>query len=352
MLRRNYLGLGIRLLLQHKKAVVFFYLSSLLVAAVLTVPLLQALQDSLGSSLYRETLLRRMDYDWWRLFQDRASGLVAMFSPTVLGLGPFAESLEILLDRSWTTLPRSLLATGVLYLLISSFFTAASLGSFAFDPAGTSIREFLLQGSRLAGRFFRIGILALATYVVLAAVVFAPMGTLESYLKQRASNDVIAFSWSFIRYSLVLLILLVTNMVFDYTKIKSAVEDRTSVVLSFLSALTLCISYFSSTFGLYLLVLAFGTAWVLVYGAVEYLIPQQSWMGIVGAFCWQQIFIAGRLGLKLLFYGSQMQLVLELEKPYRPLKLRDEVFASQSATVTGSLREGGDQSLQPYIRLQ
>ncbi len=252
---------GWKLLRRHKKAVIYFYLANLLVASLLLFPFMQVFEDSLGPGLYREKLVGDLDYDWYGLVQDRVTGFASTFTPWVLGAGPFARNLELLLDGELTELPWAIVSLGALYILLNSFLLAAAVGSFALEPQGTSIRQFFRNGGMFFGRFFRLAVLAVLAFWFVASWMVEPLGDLGEYLTNQALTDRGAFFWNLARYLIVLGIFLFLNMLFDYAKIKTAIENRTSVLLAFISAVRFCVTYFFSAFGFYLLITALGLAW-------------------------------------------------------------------------------------------
>lgn len=306
---------GWRLLAHHKKAVIYFYLANFFIAGLILVPFMEVFDESLGPGFYREKLVRALDYDWYRLFQERSGGFVSTFSVSVIGAGPFVRNLQYLLDGKLTDFPPVIVSLGALYLLLNAFLMAGAVVSFAWDSNGTTTREFLRNGGVFFGRFFRLTLLALAAYWLLGSWIVEPLTDLTNHLSSRALTDRGAFFWRFSTYLLVLPLFLVINMMFDYARIKTAAEDRTSVVLAFFSSVDFCVRHFRATFAFYLLVLGLGVCWVGLYLGIEYLLPQQSALSILVAFLWQQIFIVGRLSLKLLFYTGQMQLYLKKRGP-------------------------------------
>ena len=317
------LGQGWKLLKNHKKAVVYFYLTNLLVAALLLFPFMEIFEDSLGPGLYREKLLPALDYDWYTLFQDRVTGFASSFAPWVMGAGPFAKNLETLLDGKLTDFPWEIVTLGGLYVVLNSFLLAAAVGSFALDPKGTSVREFFRTGGMFFGRFFRLAILALLAFWLVDSWIVEPLTDWVKQLADEALTDRGAFYWNFGRYLLLLVIFLVLNMLFDYAKVKTAVEDRTSMVLALFSAMNFCTSYFFSAFGFYLLIVLLGVSGVVVYTGVEHFFPQQTWLAVLLALVWQQLYMIGRMIIKLLFYSSQMQFYLQREGALPPLSFTD-----------------------------
>ena len=304
---------GWRLLTYHKKAIFFLYLTNLVVAAFLLVPFMEIFDRSLGAGLYREQMVSSLDYDWYTLFRDRVTGFASTFAPWVMGAGPFAKNLETMLDGELAEFPWEILSLGGLYVFLQTFLLAAAVGSFALDPKGTSTREFFRNGATFFGRFFRLSVLALLTFWLIDSWIIGPLTSLVDGIVEGALTDREAFYWNFSRYLLLLVIFMVVNMLFDYAKIKAAVEDRTSMVLSLFSGISFCKRYFLPAFSLYLVIAAVGVVGVLVYTGVEHLLPQQTWIPILLAIFWQQLYVIARLTIKLFFYTSQIRFFLDRE---------------------------------------
>ncbi len=309
---------GWKQLKNHKKTVFYFYCANLLVAALLLVPFMQVFEDSLGPGLYRDKMEGRLDYDWYTLFTDRVTGFASTFTPWVLGVGPFARNLEVLLDGELTRFPWGIVSLGALYILLNSFLLAAAVGSLALDPQGTSFREFFRNGGMFFGRFFRVAVLAILAFWFVGSWIVEPLSDLGEKLTNAAVTDRGAFYWNLTRYLIVLTIFLILNMLFDYAKIKIALEDRTSALVAFISALKFCTTHFFFSFGFYLLIISLGLVWVVLYTGIEWLLPQQGWLTILLATLVQQLYMVGRLTVKLFFYSGQMQLYLRRTRTLIP----------------------------------
>jgi len=305
---------GWKQLKNHKKTVFYFYCANLLVAALLLVPFMQVFEDSLGPGLYRDKMEGRLDYDWYTLFTDRVTGFASTFTPWVLGVGPFARNLEVLLDGELTQFPWGIVSLGALYVLLNSFLLAAAVGSLALDPQGTSFREFFRNGGMFFGRFFRVAVLAILAFWFVGSWIVEPLSDLGEKLTNAAVTDRGAFYWNLTRYLIVLTIFLILNMLFDYAKIKIALEDRTSALVAFISALKFCTTHFFFSFGFYLLIISLGLVWVVLYTGIEWLLPQQGWLTILLATLVQQLYMVGRFTVKLLFFSGQMQLYLRSQQ--------------------------------------
>lgn len=312
------LARGWSLLGRHKKTVCFFYLTNLLVASLLLLPFMRTFERSLGRGDYREGLLESLDYDWYELFQDRVQGFAATFSPSVTGWGPFFRNLETLLSGGWSGLPPEILGLGLIYLLANSYLTAAAVASAAIDPRGNSIREFFRVGGEYFGRFFRLSLLSVVVFALTYWVLLGPWQSWTQDMAQNAVVDRTAFLWRFSGLVSGGLLLAWLNLVFDYAKVITACSDRTSIILASISAGFFCLSRPASVGGLYLLLSLLGVLWIAVMTPLEGLIPQSTGAGILAAFLIQQLYLLGRLALRLYFYTSQMQLYLQKEALYRP----------------------------------
>ena len=308
---RQILSGGWRLLTRHKKAVFFFYLTNVMVAAFLLVPFMEVFDHSLGLGLYREQMVHALDYDWYTLFVDRVTGFASTFAPWVMGAGPFAKNMEALLNGEITQFPWEILCLGGVYVFLQTFLLGATLGSLSLNPKGTSTRQFFQNGVIFFGRFFRLAVLALLTFWVLDSWIIEPLAFLVNKLSEGALTDRGASAWNLVYYLLMLLVFMIVNMLFDYAKIKVAIEDSTSIILSFLAGVNFCKKHFLAAFGLYLGITMLGVIGVLIYTGVEHVLPQRTWLPIVVAIFWQQLYVLGRLSIKLFFYTSQVQFYLQ-----------------------------------------
>ena len=301
---------GWRVLSAHKKSVFYLYLVNLGTALLLLIPFMKAFESSLGSGFYRERLVARLDSGWLQLFQERAHGVAESFGPWVLGAGPFTNSLEFLLEGGFRELPAEILGVGGLYLFLHSFVVSAAVSSLTIDPEGTSFREFFRNGSEFFGRFLRLTLVAILGYWFLRQFVLPPVDQWVEELSDNARTEVFGFWLSLARYLVILLLLLLFDLVLDYARIKTALEDRTSIFLSVASASSFCVTHAASIAGLALLLLGCNLAWTGCYLGIEYLVGQGSWVGILAALFLQQSYMLGRMTLKLFYFSAQLQLVI------------------------------------------
>jgi hypothetical protein len=97
-------------------------------------------------------------------------------------------------------------------------------------------------------------------------------------------------------------------MVFDYGRIKLVVEDSTNVLTSAVGAFGFVFRHLGSTLGLYYLLFLVQIVFTLIYILIQGVIPESSFLGVVLAFMFQQIFIFGLIWIRCWLYSSQMEL--------------------------------------------
>ena len=323
---------GWRHLPAHKKSILYLYLVILGSASILLLPFMESFESSLGSGIYRERLVTVLDYDWYQLFRDRVQGAGESFGPWVLGAGPFLHTLEVLLEDGFGKLPAAVLGAAAIYLLLHTFVLSAAVSSLHLHPGGASTRGFLRNGAEYFGRFLRLSLLALLLYWCLRHVLLTPVDGWVDSFSDAAATEVTGFYLSLARYLLVLVLVLVLDLILDYARIKVVLEDRTSVLLAVVAAAGFCKRNFLGATGLYLLLVGFTLVWAGLYLGFDTLVGDDSWGGILVAFVVQQIHMLGRMALKLLGFGAQIQFV----------KSRDPWFRDREP-------EGAETSLSPTI---
>ena len=307
---------GWRNLSAHKKSILYLYLVILGSASILLLPFMESFESSLGAGVYRERLVTALDYDWYQLFRDRARGAAESFGPWVLGAGPFFHTLEVLLEDGFGKLPPVVLGAVAIYLLLHTFVLSAAVSSLHLNPGGGSTRGFLRNGADFFGRFLRLSVLALLLYWCLRQLLIPLDGWVDSY-SAAAATEVTGFYLSLTRYFLVLVLVLLLDLILDYARIKVVLEDRTSILLAVLAAARFCERNFLGATGLYLLLACFTLVWSGLYLGFDTLAGDDSWGGILVLFLVQQIHMLGRMALKLLGFGAQIQFVKSRDPWFR-----------------------------------
>jgi len=106
----------------------------------------------------------------------------------------------------------------------------------------------------------------------------------------------------------ILFLILLIQMVFDYVRIHTVVEDKKNIIEATLQIFGFIFKHPGSTLGLYYLIFIVGLLTATLYILLKGLIPQSASIGILAAFFLQQIFIFSVIWVRCWLYSSQMEL--------------------------------------------
>jgi hypothetical protein len=311
------LGAGFRGLGHNWGLVVLVLLANFGFALVLAVPLSLQLEGDLANRGASSAMMYGFDHDWWTEWSERQDGPSSALGPDILGRGFAFRNLELLLrgalpaglfaggDR--VAVHPTILALGVLYLLLQVFLAGGLLGVFRAPRGGWTVRGLVHGAGFYLGRLFRVSLLALAA----AGVVFAanaPFARWADGLAREAVSERTAIALTLGRQGLVLLALLLVHMVSSYAKVLVVCEERLSAGPAFLSGLGFCARNFLAALGQYVVVLALGVGLVFLFGVLDARLPVVGWKSQLVALVLFQLFVAARVALRLGLLASQVEL--------------------------------------------
>jgi hypothetical protein len=280
-----------------------------LLTFAMTLPLALTLRgmlaDHLGSSLAAGEAADAANYDWWQEFQSQAAGIGTTFTPSVIGFAAVLDNTSGVLDAQTEIAPIAG-AIGA-YLVVWTFISGGIIDRLARARA-TRAHGFFAASGVFFFRFLRLAVLAALVYLFLFGVVH---GWLFDVVFTRLTADVTvertAFLWRLAMYGTFGMLLVVTNVVFDYARIRAVVEDRRSMVMTLAAAARFVGRRPKHVFGLYAANAAVFLAGIGVWALVA------PGAGGAGASIWlgfavAQVYVLARLFVKVQFIASQTAL--------------------------------------------
>lgn len=283
---------------------VFF--ATLLFAVPLAVALRGAIEAHLGDSLAADAAASGVNYDWWREFEHQASGIGTTFRPTIVGFGAVLDNVGDLLDGR----PEALLVLGtavLAYMLVWTFLAGGILDRLARQHAIRAVGFFGASGVFFF-RFLRLAIVAGIVYGVLFGWVHGWLfDGWFTYATRDVTAERTAFAWRLLMYAIFGALLVAANVLFDYAKIRTVVEDRRSVLGALVAAGRFIRRQPGAVFGLYLLNGVVFLVIIAVYALVAPGAGRTGWT-MWAALLVSQLYIVARLALKLQFLASQTAL--------------------------------------------
>jgi hypothetical protein len=281
------------------------WLLTLIVGLPLAVSMQASLREHLGASLAADSAASGANSEWMQEFADQASGVGVTFKPTIIGFGAVLDNLSAFLDH--TARPLVIVGAAGTYIVLWLFVAGGIIDRYARDRA-TGVHGFFSASGVFFFRFFRLGLVMLAVYGLL-------FGYLHPWLFDRVyprlTREInVEPTALFIRAGLYLifgLALGACNLVFDYAKVRAVVEDRRSALGALTSGLRFVRRNAGAAATLYLLDMGLFAVTLAAYAAVAPGAGGLGWTMWAG-FAIAQLYIAARLGVKLVFWASETAL--------------------------------------------
>ena len=298
---------------KYFRMVLLLFVFNLLFSLILAIPMYTSLEESIGRSEVGDRMVEGFDYIWWEEFRDQSKGIETSFSPSILGKGAVLDNFVNLINFEVRHLPRTILVFGVLYILLHTFLSGGIVSVFSSSNNNTntntafSIRGFFSGAGQFASRFYFLMILSwIFFFLVIAFKGF--LISLVNNVSDTARSEILPFYLSLISSVLVYVLFLFIQMIFDYARIKTVVEDSPSVLQTTREAFVFVFKNIGSTMGLFYLLLFTNLGLTFVYILLKELIPQTSAFTITVVFIIQQMFICSFIWIRCWLYSSQMEL--------------------------------------------
>ena len=281
--------------------VIGLWLSTLLLALPLSLALHALLGEHLGSSMAAQAVAEGLSFDWWNEFLAQTTGVGKTFVPAILGFAAILQNLSGVADASGP--PSPVVWVVVAQLLLSTFLLGGLLDRLARDRAIGAGAFFAACGVYVF-RFLRLSVMALAVYAFLFIIVH---GWLFDRLYPRLITELTvertAFFYRLGLYAVFGALVLFTNLVFDYAKVRAVVEDRRSMIGALSAGFRFVRRNPGATVGLYAVN---SLAFVAVLSAYYLVAPGAA--ADARAFAIGQVFIVFRVIVRLQFAASQTAL--------------------------------------------
>jgi hypothetical protein len=301
-----------------RRYVLLAYGLNLALALGLAAVVHDALSRSLGASLAAGRMRASWDSLWYASYATQASGPAATLRPSVSGIGAVLDALDAFLDGFASVLPTAagtgLLPAAIVYLLAWTFLGGGFLATFTRREPGDG---FLAGAARFFPRLLVLAALGLAGY---AALLGPLRGALEDGVAARLHDvfdERVRFAWTLAVYAAVWVLVLLLNLVLDYARVQVVRADDPRWLRAPFAALAGAVRLVGrhplKTGALYL---GTGLLWLLWLGLYAAVVPgarTASAAAILGGFLLGQVYVAGRVALRCVFYASEARLCAALD---------------------------------------
>ncbi len=314
---------GFSLVAQHRKMIGVIYLVNLCVGVVFTIPLFKLFHNNVSTLGMRDDLLAGFHYSWWSSFNATAEGLAETIRPSLSGgFGPLFDNLELLLTGDHLAFGWFIFAIAMAYLFMAAFFNGGAIAMFADERKSfTASRFFSFAGLN----FHHMAALAVTTLIVFALLyklvnplVFSLVDTIVG----DSQSQTFALIINVIGYLIIFDLVFLFTLILDYAKIIVIVEKKESSWLCIWLAVKFIFKHFFKVIGLNLLLLLIAAAVVLLGGFVTSLLQPTQLFLLILVLIFQQLYIAAKIGMRLIFYASESVLYKEYKAAEAVVKKR------------------------------
>ena len=286
----------------------WLYLASVLLSLPLAAVIFVDVEQSIGHSLIHRELSEGFDMDWYREFELGRSGVGGSFGPQVIGVLAPLTNFEMLLDGALFGQEKSILICGLLFLLVWVLLGGGIIDHYAGADKSFSVGKLLSLGSRFFFRLARLVALAVVAYWAASRwIADALQGWLEHATLDATTETEVALL-DLLAYCLFAFVLVLLGVVFDYAKISLVLERRRSVLVALVRGFGMVRRHPVQTVGLYLILALFGFLLVSFYGLIAPGPGQSNLTTVTFAFVIGQLYLLGRMFIKLWLLSSQISL--------------------------------------------
>jgi hypothetical protein len=298
---------GLGRLLSGWWLVVLVWLVNFALALPFAWVMARELEGAIGASLVHEKLRQGFDLGWFGELEAEAEGLVATFSPTLTGAGAFYANLEAWLDGGLFRQLPVVVALGLAYALTWALLLGGVLDRLSAQSRFVDRSGLLAACSRTFFPFVRLALLSGVLYYLIYRLQGWLFGLIEVSTRD-VTEERVVFVYTLLAAVAVALLLGLVHVMFDYAKIATVVEGRRSMTMAALRGAGFVLAYPVRTLTLAMLLGLAGIALVALYAVVAPGSGQSSAAAVIGAFLVGQLFLAGKLGLRLLLLASETSL--------------------------------------------
>jgi hypothetical protein len=317
---------GVRAVARNWGLVVLLLLLNVLLAGALALPLAARLESELQNREAGSEMMYGFDYNFWSEWHDRQSGWAATFGPEIFGIGFAYRNTDLLLkgalpagllgrsDDETTRLDPVLLGAGVLFLLVQLFLSGGVLGVLRAPQGGWTVRGLLHGSGFYFGRMLRLALWSLAVLWIVYRL-YAPLAGWADGMARDAVSERTAMAWTMGRHALLLLLVLLLNMVSGYAKAILVLEERSSAVLSWVSAVSFCLRRALAVAGHYALVVLATVVLLALWHVLDRAWTTVGYKTQLVTLLLFEAALFGRIFLRLALLGGQVALYRARPEP-------------------------------------
>ena len=268
---------GLKIAWAQKKMLLFIYFINLIFAYLMTLPFSMIISGALKNTIMADKLLNAFDY----------TALSTIMNEFGAGFS-FGSVLFVY---------------GIFYLLLNTFFAGGIISLF-HEEENFSLKQFLSGSIEFFKRFLRLFLISLI-FIIVAFLIYSALGGFFGLFTKNTITEFWPFVLFFVRILILGILLALVNMIFDYAKIITVVNDFTGMWKSTKNAIMFVMMSFRKTSGLYGLYFFTASLLIIIYLLIESYLHVGSGLMVFVFFIFTQIYMLFKMWIRLSFFGGQ-----------------------------------------------
>ncbi len=305
---------GLRRALSEPKLLLLLWLVNSLAALPAALAVGAAIENDVGSSRFEEGLQQGLDMDWFAEYQTRhKEGVPGLFAAHRTGGAVVYENLDALFGGRVLNGTKALKPLVLIFGLAWILLQGGVIARLARDPVPGDVTSRFSAGGFFAdsGRFFlRLLVLAAmagVAYYSLYRLAGWGFGRLDDGFRDSGTERQL-ITWVVLGGGVLVVALSTVRMTFDYAKIALVSRDLRIAPVAVWRGLQFVIAHPVKTFGVYLGVGLLSLLWLGLYAQIAPGPGQSTALTVLFAFLVSQIFVIGRLFLRISMLGAESRL--------------------------------------------
>jgi len=263
------------------KITFIIYAINLLIALLLALPFFKLLGDSAGKTMAIATLFKNFNYS---VIYELISGYKGGFSLIFNEVFWFAG----------------------FYLFFSVFFAGGVFTYLYKEDKIITLGDFFQACGLYFWRFLRLALVMILVQVVIALIIYIPMGMIGEAIKAKAISEVTMVWFYGCVVTLHLIIFWWFLMVADYAKIIMMIDGGTNVYQSLLKSFRFVFKHIIQSYLLFLMLMVTPVGLFILYVLFYKVFGMTTLVTMLLIFLIEQAFIIARVFSKIWILGSQL----------------------------------------------
>jgi hypothetical protein len=261
----------------ERKMLFWLYGFNFIFAYLLTLPILMMLSNALDGTTAAEKVLQAFDLTIFRtIIAEYGSGL---------------------------TFSRLLITIGLFYFVLNIFFAGGVLKVFV-EEKRFQLSDFFSGCVEYFYRFFKLFLISLL-FLVGVFMVNLLLSNLSGLLTDNATAEHTGILLFFIRMGIVVFLLALTNMIFDYAKIMIVVNDYYDMIKAVKLTFMFVMMSLFKTVGLYALYFLTAVIIACIYLLIASLIDISNGFMVLIFFILSQVYMIAKIWIRISFFAGQ-----------------------------------------------